>query len=292
MTTGHDFDERFERIDRFEDISALLDGELDPARAAQVEGWIATDPEARAEYESLSAVRQALRGLPPVEPPIDLAAAVDVEALPPVDVGAPTAPGPTRVRRHRRRRRYVAVAAGAVVVAFVVLAGVVPAADTVVPPLTAFAARHEAMVAQEPMPTDDGFAPVDMHDAEAMGGMVVPDAVGPMPAQSAYLSGDAVHATYAAQGLGLSLFEQQGVVDWSAMPDGGEMTDIDGAKAWHGEMDGMEVVVLERNDTVVTAIFQGHTDEMMTAIAEMPAPPPPSMWDRVTGGIRRLFGGS
>ena len=47
MTTGHDFDERFERIDRFEDISALLDGELDPARAAQVEGWIATDPEAR-----------------------------------------------------------------------------------------------------------------------------------------------------------------------------------------------------------------------------------------------------
>ena len=160
------------------------------------------------------------------------------------------------------------------------------------PPLTAFAARHEAMVAQEPMPTDDGFAPVDMHDAEAMGGMVVPDAVGPMPAQSAYLSGDAVHATYAAQGLGLSLFEQQGVVDWSAMPDGGEMTDIDGAKAWHGEMDGMEVVVLERNDTVVTAIFQGHTDEMMTAIAEMPAPPPPSMWDRLTGGIRRLFGGS
>lgn len=283
MTTGHGAEERFERIDRFEDISALLDGELDPARAAQVEGWIATDPEARAEYESLSAVRQALRGLPPVDPPIDLNTVVSVTA--------PTAAGPARVRRHRRRRRYVAVAAGAVVVAFVVLAGFVPAADTVVPPLNAFAARHEAMVADEPMPTDDGFTPVDMHDAQAMGGMVVPEAVGPMPAQSAYMSGDAVHATYAAQGLGLSLFEQQGVVDWSAMPEGGEMTDVDGAKAWHGEMDGMEVVVLERNDTVVTAIFQGHSDEMMTAIAEMPPPPAPSMWDRLTGGIRRLIGG-
>lgn len=280
---------RFERIDRFEDLSALLDGELDPARAAQVEGWIATDPEARAEYESLASVRQALRGLPPVDPPVDLTTAVDVDA--PASPVAPAPAGPTRVRRHRRRRRYVAVAAGAVVVAFVVLAGFVPATDTVVPPLNAFAARHEAMVAEAPMPTDDGFTPVDLHDPGAMGGMVVPDAVGPMPAQSAYTSGDAVHATYAAQGLGLSLFEQQGVVDWSAMPDGGEMTDIDGATAWHGEMDGMEVVVLERNDTVVTAIFQGHTDEMLSAIAEMPPPPAPSMWDRLTGGIRRLFGG-
>jgi len=256
------------RFDRFEDLSALLDGELDPARAAEVEGWIATDPEARAEYESLAAVRAMVRGLPPVEPPAGTFDRLeDLEH--PEHLESSEDDGVVVPLRRRRVRYLVGAAVVAVAASFVVLAGLLPLADGVAPPLSAYAARHEAMLAAQPMPTDDGFAPVDMHDPVAMQGMTVPEAVGPMPAQSAYASGDAVHATYAVDGLGLSLFEQPGTVDWSALPADGQMMDLDGDKAWLGTMDGMEVVVLERGGTVFTAIFQGHHDEMMAAIAEL-----------------------
>jgi anti-sigma factor RsiW len=50
-------------------LSALLDGELDPAEAAPVRSHLETCSACRAEMAGIAAARGWVRGLPPVEPP-------------------------------------------------------------------------------------------------------------------------------------------------------------------------------------------------------------------------------
>ena len=264
--------------ERFADLSAHLDGELDPERAAEVEAWLAEDAEARAAYDELAEVRSLVRGLPPVDPPFGF---YERMVHPP--------------RRRRRVGRIALGAATALVAAFVLLAGLTPVADPIVPAVEAFAQRHDAMMGSEPMPPDD-FVPVDPGDDEAMGGMAVPDSLGGMEPMATYASDDAVHAMYGDAEAGVSLFEQHGTVDWEAMPDDGTMMAMGDDQAWVGATAGAEVVVLERGATVYTVVFSGHHDEMMTAIEEMPPPPAPTVWDRLGATVERIadafgFGG-
>ena len=49
--------------DRFETISAYLDGEVDAEERQQVERWLATDPSAQCLYQRLLKLRQGLQGL-------------------------------------------------------------------------------------------------------------------------------------------------------------------------------------------------------------------------------------
>lgn len=80
------------------------------------------------------------------------------------DVPAPFQPASgSRARRGRdaRERRgpsfgRVAAAIGAAAAAVVVLLGVTPISDSVVPPVQAFAARHDEMMAAPPLPGPDG----------------------------------------------------------------------------------------------------------------------------------------
>lgn len=66
-----------ERNDQFEaDLSAYLDAELTPERAAEVERWLAQSPDARATLESLRAVHNRLSALPRHRAPADLADAL------------------------------------------------------------------------------------------------------------------------------------------------------------------------------------------------------------------------
>jgi len=57
--------------DRFELLSAYLDGEVTAAERRQVEDWLATDPEVQCLYRRLLNLRQALRTMPvpPLEQP-------------------------------------------------------------------------------------------------------------------------------------------------------------------------------------------------------------------------------
>ena len=54
MTAGH------LTQDDFDDLSALLDGELSPRRAGEVEGLVQSDPHWRAAWQELQAVDEAL----------------------------------------------------------------------------------------------------------------------------------------------------------------------------------------------------------------------------------------
>ncbi|MGB8703258.1 MAG: zf-HC2 domain-containing protein [Thermosynechococcaceae cyanobacterium] len=50
--------------DRFELLSAYLDGEVSPAERQQVEAWLASDPEIQRTYRSLLALQDQWRSLP------------------------------------------------------------------------------------------------------------------------------------------------------------------------------------------------------------------------------------
>lgn len=59
--------------DRFELLSAYLDGEVTASERQQVEAWLKTDPKAQQLYSRLLNLRQAFRHLPapPVEEPVE-----------------------------------------------------------------------------------------------------------------------------------------------------------------------------------------------------------------------------
>jgi anti-sigma factor RsiW len=49
--------------ERFEQLSAYLDGELSSQEARQVEDWLASDPQARQLYSQLAALQAGLANL-------------------------------------------------------------------------------------------------------------------------------------------------------------------------------------------------------------------------------------
>lgn len=168
-------------------LNALLDGELDAQEAAAVDAHLAASAEARAELEALRAVRGSVRSLPAVEPPagfiehllregaldaivagdLSPAAAPEVlRAVPPLatpDAAAsepsPFVPAGTASGRGRPRRGpsfgRVAAAVGVAAAAVVVLLGITPVTDAVTPPVHAYAARHDQMMAAPPLPGAD-----------------------------------------------------------------------------------------------------------------------------------------
>jgi hypothetical protein len=65
-----------------EQLSALLDGELDADERAAAEAWIASDEAARAAFEDLRLIRTALASLEPVPAPRSFALAAPAVAAP------------------------------------------------------------------------------------------------------------------------------------------------------------------------------------------------------------------
>ncbi|MFB2875953.1 anti-sigma factor family protein [Floridanema aerugineum] len=63
-----------EKRDRFELLSAYLDGEVSATERKQVEDWLATDPQSQCLYKRLLNLRQRLRSLPvpAATQPVDL----------------------------------------------------------------------------------------------------------------------------------------------------------------------------------------------------------------------------
>ena len=72
MTQFEDFDrdrsakdsEAADSIDRFELISAYLDGELSPTEKTQVQTWLDRDPELKAVYTSMLTLQGQMQNLP------------------------------------------------------------------------------------------------------------------------------------------------------------------------------------------------------------------------------------
>ena len=124
-------------------LSAYLDGELDAAERADVDGYLAESPEWRAERDAVAYARDALRTLP-------------VHEAPPGFWEGVLSPELTRARARRRSRlpRLLAAATAGVAVAAVVIASlVIPSPDRVTPRVPALSDSHavRTSVSDEPV---------------------------------------------------------------------------------------------------------------------------------------------
>lgn len=93
--------------ERRAELSALLDGELEASRAAELRERIARDPELAAEWEALRAVDRELRAIPPPRVSADMATRMRAR----LDAERRAAVGVIPRRRIRFRRAGLAVAA-------------------------------------------------------------------------------------------------------------------------------------------------------------------------------------
>ena len=130
-------------------ISAYLDGECTETERAAVAARLESDTEWQAVFAEVSAARDALRALPPVEPPAGF-----IEFL--IDADAPKR---ARAHRSRRARTFAGLAAVAAIVAGFVLASPKHDNTRVAPPIATLADSHGATVSLQSDPVS-GLAPI------------------------------------------------------------------------------------------------------------------------------------
>ena len=261
-------------------LSARLDGELDAEEARQVDDALDRDAAAVAELDELARVRDALRGLPAVEPPAGFYAGLLAEGGADDQVAAAAA-RPGR-RRGLRVGAVVAAVAAAVVVVAALAVGLVGDDDgePMVPAVAQLVARHDAVaMAGGPAPVDDGFEPMSADELDAMEGPMAapPSLPGSFARVAGYHDeGGTMHLVYDADGMVVSVYAQPGRVDFGALPGEGERMDLDGDEAW---MDpdvpvdgrGVEVLVLQRGDTAYTFVADAPHDQVMAVVEGMAA---------------------
>ena len=277
-------------------LSALLDGELDAAEEREVRALLDRSEAAREELDGLSRVRLLVRDLDAVEPPAGfleaLAPAPAVSASSDVAPSGPTSLTSARAARARRARTrrwpLVSAAAVAAAAAIVLVLGLTPLTDKVVPPVHAYAERHLAM-------TDPAAATSAPSSFTAVPAAELDQAGAPAhlaagyDRMGGYHSADGVmHLMYERGDEVVSVYVQRGRVSWDGLPANGVMATVDAAPAW--EMDGPaeDVVIVERGSMVYTVVAVDGHDGMMDVLHAMPEPPAPSMVDRVRGACRSI----
>jgi len=269
--------------DRFDLLDAYLDGELDDAERRSVDDLLAASPDARAQLADIDRVRSLVRGLPEVDPPFGFY---------------------ERMRTRGRRRRapgVVFAAVGAVAAAIVLVAALAPVGDRVAPPVDDVALDHVALASDtREVPPD--LTPMSPDEVDAMADYEAPaTTTNGYRRVAAYDAPAGVHLVYEGGDAAMvSVYERRGRIDWAGLPDGGTRTQMDDDDAWHarmtyersGEPIEVEVVVLARDDLVVTVVATAATTTDLEAVAvSIPDPGAPSMGDRVGNATRWIAEG-
>lgn len=291
-------------------LSALLDGELDPAEEHEVRALLDRSADARAELEDLSRVRRLVRDLAEVEPPAGFFEHLTLDSPDSLDSPDPAASGvktdlgaARRARAHRERRRTwpkVAAAVLAAAAAIVLLLGLTPVTDTVVPPVQAYADRHLAMTGPNPDGTTNpgtstlsAFTPVSPTELDQAG---APAEVGAgYDRMGGYHTADGVmHVMYEQPSDPdpahvVSVYVQRGHVSWDALPKAGRMAPVGADQAWQMDGPDEDVVVVERGTMVYTVIAADSHDGMMDVLHALPPPPAPSVVERVRQACRSII---
>ncbi len=130
-------------------ISAYLDDECSEAERAAVAARLESDDAWQAVFAEVSAARDLVRALPPVEPPAGF-----IESLISASV-----PRPVRAHRSRRARAFAGLAAVAAIVVGFMLASPKHDNTRVAPPIATLADSHGATVSLQSDPVS-GLAPI------------------------------------------------------------------------------------------------------------------------------------
>ena len=130
-------------------ISAYLDGECTEAERVAVAARLESDRDWQAVFAEVRVARDAVRALPPVEPPAGF-----IESL--IEAATPMR---TRAHRSRRARTFAGLAAVAAVVVGFMLASPTHDNTRVAPPIATLADSHGATVSLQSDPVS-GLAPI------------------------------------------------------------------------------------------------------------------------------------
>jgi hypothetical protein len=253
-------------------LSALLDGELTAAEAAEVHAHVAACDECARELDDVRTTRRLVRELPAVDPPTWF-----VDELLAGDTVVPFG-------RRRPGRGALVGQVAASVVAGVLLLGVAagnvdPAA--IEPEVSGAAVRHASTVsALEAGGLLHGSPQRFVPDEPAPPTTAEPRSVDDLPAPydapttlagyrlvEAYRSMGGVHLLYRKGDYCLSVFEVAGSIDWSALPPNGTAIEVRGERAWRwDDADGRLLVV--EHDGVVVMIVSDERGDLVVDVAD------------------------
>jgi hypothetical protein len=257
--------------DPLDRLSALLDGELSPAERSEVEAYVGRNPEAQQELAALERVRTMVRSLPAVDPPFGFYERM----LSP------------RTSRRRHRWPSAVAAVGVAAATIVLIVGITPAADLVVPPVAAYADRHLDMVTDSTDSSSSAFTPVAPDQLDEMG--VPARLASGYERRSGYAgSGDVTHIVYVKGTIIISVYEQPGLVEWDALPPGGVSVQVGAEPMWDRAGPAEEIMVAAHGATIFTLVSVGGHDAMVEVFEAMPAPAGLSMSGRMSQMCRSV----
>lgn len=238
------------------------------------------------ELRAVRAVRDALRALPPVEPPPGLLDRLVADLA--------------RRGAFRRQPALIGTAVAAAAAALVVvLVPSVTGFDRYRPQVDQAMVRHvasvSALAAVGATTADGGPNPLVLPEPVTPS-TAPPREPGDLPAPyrappelaggyrlvDAFAHPDGVQVVYERGRYGLSVFESPGELDPEGMAPRGELVEGDPA-TWRWESDGVagRVVVLERDGVVVTAVGDEPGDAVLSAARSVPEARPLSLVQRV-----------
>jgi hypothetical protein len=250
-----------------DDLSALLDGRLPAEEAERLRAHLLVCHDCAAELDAVRDVRAAVRSLPAVEPPpgfLDALLADDGVVVP--------------LRRRVLVRAGAAVAAGLVLVVGV---GGHPA-PAVSAEVGGAVARHASTVSAvaaglggpDPIMSANEVTPTTQphRSTEVPHPYLAPKELAGYDLVDAFRSPGGVHLLYERGDYGLSVFEQEGEVDFDALPEPGDELDIDGDPAWRwtGPRAAGRVLVLERDGLVLTLVGDESAGAVLRAARALP----------------------
>lgn len=238
-------------------LSALLDGELSVTEEMVAREHLAGCDLCQDEFAEVMAARALVRGLGEVDLP----------------------KGTIERTMGRIQRRYqvrlglfglLALAVAWIVLLFL-LAGLSP--PKVDAPVDSFVNRHrDALLAPEE--TSGMFDSRSLSDEladELPAPFVLPDELGDglLRVHAAEYSDGVVHGVYRDDdGTTVSLFEQEGRLDWEALPDIGEQREIGGRTVWVDERPAFDVVVVPMEDSVLTLVGDAPLEGLVSTLPE------------------------
>lgn len=264
-------------------LSALLDGELGVTEEVVARRHLEACDHCQEEFVEVTAARRLVRGLGDVEPPEGYLDRV----LRRVQGGG-----------HPLRLGVVGLVSVAAIWIVILLIGVGVLLPEVAPPVDEFVAQHEtAAVDPDRLPE---IEPVEVLDPETASSLdapyVVPETfAGDYEQVVAYDKGaGVVQVLYRDADRQVSLFQQEGSLDWDALPDTGDEVEVDGRRAWVGAVQGAgdevdQVVVVQHGPVVYTLVGSEDAADSARLVEQLPEPRGYSVPERARKNLSELM---
>jgi hypothetical protein len=264
-------------------ISALLDDELNAVDEDLALDHLAQCEHCQTELAEITAARDLVRSLGEVEPPHGyLDRMMDS-------------------RRYNPRLGLVGLVTLAAAWVLILAVGVGITLPDVTPPVDEFADQHDTLdeLAAEPdrlPPRTDGFQRVTSDELAALDERYeAPESLDSVYNRvGVYDDGEVVQVLYTDGNVGVSLFEQEGSLDWAALPGGGEEVQVNGTRAWTRTTPGVDgapdetVLVVPKGAVVYTLVSEAPREDLIALAEGLPEAEPFSLSERAGRNFREL----